>query len=617
MSDLRIVVDVETYPNCFLLAAEHADMPLKWLFEISDFRNDMVELIQFCDWIRQSDGTMIGFNNVGFDYPVLHELLRSGIADPARLYAKAIAIIQSQDDNRFQHMVFPSDRLVRQLDLFKVHHFDNRARSTSLKALEFNMRMDNISDLPFPVGTMLNRDQVEVLREYNQHDVHATKLFYHQSLDMIRFREELSLKHGKDFMNHSDVKIGKEIFQIELEKAGVQCYEYGAKGRQPRQTKRSSIALRECIPAGLNFHHAEFQRIHDWFAEQVITETKGAFKDVKATVDGLDYYFGTGGIHASVESEHFIADDEMMILDVDVTSLYPSIAIEYGHFPAHLGSAFVDVYRRLRTQRVSYAKGTAENAMLKLALNGVYGASGDAYSVFYDPLFTMKITIHGQLLIALLVDRLTQVTGLKVIQANTDGVTMYLPHDVLPTVQAICNEWSIATRLQLEHVEYSKMFIRDVNNYLCVYADGVKTKRKGAYEHDIEWHQNGSALVVPKVAEKCLAEGLPIRETVMNWPDKMDFMIRVKVPRTSKLFIEYGPDMTEQLENTCRYYVSTYGGSLYKLMPPLAKNPTKWRRIGVNTSWKVTPCNRMTDATEAIDYGYYVNEIEKLCLGVM
>lgn len=144
-----------------------------------------------------------------------------------------------------------------------------------------------------------------------------------------------------------------------------------------------------------------------------------------------------------------------------------------------------------------------------------------------------------------------------------------------------------------------------------------KIKRKGAYDYETGWHQNGSMLVVPKVAEQVLAHGKPLVETVMNWPDKMDFMLRVKVPRSSKLFIEYGPDMVEQLENTCRYYVSTYGGSLYKMMPPLAKNPTQWRRIGINTSWKVTPCNRITDATEAIDYRFYINEIEKLCLGVM
>jgi hypothetical protein len=35
-----------------------------------------------------------------------------------------------------------------------------------------------------------------------------------------------------------------------------------------------------------------------------------------------------------------------------------------------------------------------ESAMLKLALNGVYGDSNNVFSVFYDPLFTM--TDHAQ-----------------------------------------------------------------------------------------------------------------------------------------------------------------------------------------------------------------------------
>ena len=53
--------------------------------------------------------------------------------------------------------------------------------------------------------------QVQVLREYNAHDVHATKASYHTSLPMIDFREQLTKKHGKDFLNHNDTKIGAEI----------------------------------------------------------------------------------------------------------------------------------------------------------------------------------------------------------------------------------------------------------------------------------------------------------------------------------------------------------------------------------------------------------------------
>uniref|UniRef100_UPI002B1CEA6B hypothetical protein n=1 Tax=Pseudomonas oryzihabitans TaxID=47885 RepID=UPI002B1CEA6B len=93
-----------------------------------------------------------------------------------------------EDEDRWVHSVKPTDRLVPQIDLYKIHHFDNKARATSLKVLEFNMRADNISDLPFPVGTTLTRENVEVLKEYNAHDVVQTKAFLRHTQDMLRFR---------------------------------------------------------------------------------------------------------------------------------------------------------------------------------------------------------------------------------------------------------------------------------------------------------------------------------------------------------------------------------------------------------------------------------------------
>lgn len=462
---MDIAYDFETYPNCITLAAEHCDYPIRWAFEISDYRDDSVELIEWCRWIADQGGRMVSFNGIGFDYPILHTLIKMGKGNARVLYEKAMAIIHSSDENRFAHMVFPSVRVVEQIDLFKIMHFDNKARATSLKVIEFNMRMDNVSDLPFPVGTPLNPEQIKVLKEYNAHDVTATKRFYHECLPMIRFREELTAKHGRDFMNHNDVKIGKEIFQMELEKVGVTCYQYGPDGRQPKQTKRPTIALKDCIPAWIKFETPEFQRVRDWMAQQTITETKGVFKDVIAHAFGLDFVFGTGGIHASVENKIYRADDDTMILDVDVTSLYPSIAIENGYYPEHLGPRFVQVYRDLRAQRVGYKKGTAENAMLKLALNGVYGASNDQFSVFFDPLFTMKITIGGQLMLCMLVEQIAKYG--EVIQCNTDGVTMLIPRWCRPAFDATCREWETLTKLTLESVEYSIMAIADCNSYIA------------------------------------------------------------------------------------------------------------------------------------------------------
>lgn len=617
------VYDIETFPNVFTIAFEHLYMPLRVAYEISDQVNDSDKVLQFCSSITLNGGRMFGFNNLGFDYPVVHALLKAKDVTAKTLYDKAMAIIGGQkgfgdeeNEKRFLYNVKPSDRLVEQIDVFKIMHFDNRSKATSLKVLEFNMRSDNIEDLPFPVGTDLTPEQIEVLKAYNAHDVSETKKFIHHVLPMIKFREELCQKYpGKDWMNFNDTKIGKEYFIMRLEESGVKCYDFGQSGRQPKQTKRPSIALNEAILPWIRFEDAEFNRVLDWLRQQTITETKGVFDDVTATVNGFTFVFGLGGIHGSVESEVIEAEDEM-IVDWDVTSMYPNIAIKNGFFPYHLGEKFCEIYSDLFEQRKSYGKKTAENAMLKLALNGVYGDSNNKFSVFYDPLYTMATTLNGQLQLCLLAEQLMKIPGLMMIQANTDGLTFKVAKHYRPTLDSISQWWQAVTKLNLEEAQYRTMAIADVNSYIGVYLDG-SVKRKGRYEWDLEWHQNAGALVVAKVAEKVLVDRAPIRETVENWPDIMDFMLRAKVPRSSKLMFEHPGVSQQQLQNTTRYYVAKGGGHLVKVMPPLAKKPNEWRRIGIESGWGVQPCNDIRDAGKLpVDFDYYIKEVEKLCLAL-
>jgi hypothetical protein len=420
-------------------------------------------------------------------------------------------------------------------------------------------------------------------------------------------------------MNHNDTKIGKDYFVMELERAGVQCYDYGPNGRQPRQTRRPSIALKDAILPWITFQEPDFQRMLEWLKAQVITETKGVFKDITATVRGFTFVFGLGGIHGSVESEILESNEEHVIVDLDVTSYYPTLAISNGFYPAHLGRSFVDIYAHLFEERKRHPKGSPENAMLKLALNGVYGDSNNVFSVFYDPLFTMSITLNGQLLLCLLAENLmVNVPGLKLIQCNTDGLTVRFPRKSEAWLRLVTEHWQRITKLTLEQMTYQRMCVRDVNNYIGQYLDG-KVKRKGAYDYEREWFQNHSALVVPKVAEKVLLEGAPIRETVEQWPDMMDFMLRTKVPRSSSLVITYPEqwgDTRFELQNITRYLITKDGGHLFKIMPPL-KGKDTWRQIGVEAGWKVTPCNDIKDARGAqIDFDYYVQEVEKLVLGM-
>lgn len=652
--------DEETYPNAFTCRITHVATDTRWKFEISDRVNQVDAFVTFILALRDCGARMVGYNNVGFDYIVLHYIMMNQHVEARQIYDKAMSVIRGGD--KFGHMIWDRDQIVEQLDLYKVRHFDNMARATSLKSLEIAMRMDNIEDLPFPVGTVLTSDQIDTLLIYNDHDVTATCYFYVRTLPEIEFREVLTERYGRNFMNHNDTKIGKDYFIMELEKNGVECYVKTAGGRQPRQTLRPSICLGDVLFDYVKFEQPEFERIRQYLSNKTITETKGVFKDLNATIDGLSYVFGVGGLHASVPSQVVYSDDDYQIVDVDVASYYPNLAIKNRLFPAHLGDVFCDIYLDVYEQRKSHAKGTPENAMLKLALNGVYGDSNNVYSPFYDPFYTMSITINGQMLLCMLVEQLIKIPGLTMVQCNTDGVTFRCPRQYMEHQRTVCKWWENVTLLELEEALYSRFIVRDVNNYIAEY-EGGELKRKGAYEYNLQWHQDQSALVVPKAAEAALVHGKDIREFIENHDDDYDFMCRAKVPRSNNLMMRWPEyDNAEiELASIVRYYVSKDGGTLVKVAPPTGelgtwkratkvsdtlyeqvmmeiigspepaldvdtagtphdtrihtKNKSKHtiREMGICVGWRVTDCSDVKNFDRStLNYDYYVAEAEKL-----
>jgi hypothetical protein len=430
------------------------------------------------------------------------------------------------------------------------------------------MRSDNIEDLPYPVGATLTSEQMDVLIEYNKHDVMQTLKFYGYSDEAIKLREDLTVQFGFDCTNFNDTKIGKQLFinSLEKESPGI-CYTQTERGRKVNQTKRDYIVIKDCLFPYISFDRPEFKAIHEWFKKQVITETKGVFSDIeehllgevakyaelvvkkkrfkckpsdadllefkrehplgwiveeelKATeyafddngnhilepvldefgnvdtkkkpkkkrvpkisywgcwrvsetlnvvIDGLRYDCSTGGLHASalgiIES-----NSDFKIIDCDVSSMYPNLSISNNAYPKHLGQSFCKVYKELYEERKKHPKGSATNAALKLALNGVYGDSNNEYGPLYDPAYTMSITCSGQMTLLMLVERFLKI-GCKIIQCNTDGVTCLVPTEKIEDYYNECKNWESIVKLQLEYVRYSKMFIRDANNYIAVYEE--------------------------------------------------------------------------------------------------------------------------------------------------
>ena len=337
---------------------------------------------------------------------------------------------------------------------------------------------------------------------------------------------------------------------------------------------------------------------------------------LNAVVDGFRFDFGTGGIHGSITEKVVQSNKKWMTVDCDVSSLYPSLAISNNVYPQHLTPKFCSIYKDLYEQRKSYPKGTPENAMLKLALNGTYGFSNDKYTPFYDPQYTMAITVNGQLSLCLLAERLMKIPNMKIVSINTDGITICFERQYESLYYDICKQWESNVKLQLEYAEYSRMWCRDVNNYIAEYTNG-KLKRKGAYEYEgLELHKNHSSLIVQKAAEAQMVKGLDLETFIREHRDEYDFMLRTKVPRSSRLVLVYEDGTEELQQNICRYYPSKQGGKLIKIMPPLEEGKPE-RRLGINVEYNVKTCNDMKDFdwnTSDIDWDFYINEAKKLVI---
>ena len=350
-----VVYDIENFPNCFTLHAEGLFDAFASTWEISQFRDDRRALFEWFWHCKRNRIPMIGFNNCHYDYPVIHAIFHNPEITYQQIFAKGSAIIRSKD--QFEHSLWTSDEFAPQIDLMKVHHFDNQAKRTSLKALEINMRSDNVVDMPVKVETHLTEDEVNrVLIPYNIHDVKETKQFAIHSLPALEFRVSMIEQLGPEVINYNDSKIGSKLLEKRL--GDDICYSRAGGRKQKRQTVRNLIALNDIIFPYIQFTNPEFQRVLDFMRAQVLrpadiepeaggmvkVTTKGVFAGLKAHVGGVDYHFGTGGIHASVGAQMIQSNNSYVIRDIDVASLYPSIAIANGLYPEHLGARFTEEY---------------------------------------------------------------------------------------------------------------------------------------------------------------------------------------------------------------------------------------------------------------------------------
>jgi hypothetical protein len=617
------VYDVETIASIFTYVAVNTITEETVEYVIHKDKDDSIAFKKHLNSVKG----LIGFNNIGFDYPVIHLFLTEHFVNAKKtveaLYEKAQDIINHQIHGvGFNpHNIWESDMLIQQLDLFKIWHYNNKARMTSLKALEISMNFPNVMDMPID-HTSLDvtlKDIPEIL-EYNLNDVMATLEFYRRSDAKIQLRKDLKEKYGLKCLNYSDTKIGEELMlKLYCEKTlpeGVKLWEY-RKEVKAKRTTRNGIWLNESTFDYIKFKSEKFNTLLDKLNKTVVYNTKGDLKE-SVIYRGFKYDYGSGGIHGCIKAGVYSEDDLYTIIDIDVASLYPSIAIVNGLYPEHLGEIFPTIYNEDIVVPRLAAKKSGDKVMadgLKLSANSVYGKSNDKYSWLYDPKYTMDTTINGQLMLTMLSETIVDhISDLTMIQINTDGLTVRMLRSDEDKLLTICKDWEKDTDLILEYVKYSKMVIGDVNNYAAMTTDD-KCKYKGRFEIDKmvggekAYHKNNSFRIIPLALSNYFFKGIAVEDTIRNHKEIYDFCGRQKfvgkdIGEIHRVNKDNKIEIIKQQKNT-RYYISTNGDSFMKHY-----NKGSYQKI--HWGYKCTIFNKFVDQDDYnVNYDWYIQQTNK------
>lgn len=587
--------DLETLPNFFCAVFKSGDEIR--VFEISIRRNDYEILYMF---LRTEVEALKGYNNLHFDSQIIEYIWdKEKTAEEICEFANKVINAEFPLFNEHSLKIF-------NLDIFKILHLDNKNRRVGLKWCQYMIDWDNIEDMPFYRAVESEAEANQII-EYCKNDVYSTEHLFNINKKELQLRIDLGAKYKMNFLNASDSKIGSELMlKLYCEQTGRNPYEV-----RRLRTERSIIRLKEIIFPYIKFDSDEFSGLLAWFKDRVIKDNEKIEKSF--IYKGFQFDYGLGGIHGSVQNRIVTIEDDELLIDADVASLYPSIAVVNNLYPEHLGIEFAEVYNN-NIVSVRLAEKNKPNgdktiiAALKSASNSVYGKSNDNYSWLKDYQYTLTTTINGQLMLTMLAEKLMTIGEL--IQINTDGLTLKIKKVDEEKYYNICKEWEQITNLVLEYAYYSQMVIRDVNNYIAVYTNG-KTKCKGSFEFEnLPLHKNKSALVSRIAVFNYFTKNIPVEETIRNHTNIFDFCIGVRTKSDSKFFYLDRNGKEYPLSKTIRYFISNKGVVIKKRMTEsqevsyLNKHPQKGK------AWYQTVLNRIDSDQKSYDinHSYYIKQ---------
>ena len=527
------VYDLEVYKNffCGVFISDCGNETKTF-----SFHNKIDELQEMSDFIISKEcGTLVGFNNESYDNIILNYVVDGFNVTNQKIYELSKSIIEKGQKTHNYWNLWRCE-YYKSIDVFCIPK-----RERGLKERACQRHWYNIQDLPIDPELEVDEKDFNDLVRYCFNDVWITLSEYKDIIPLIEIRESLTEKFGVDVRSKHNAGVAEKIFgKLISDKLGVKV-----NALKEKTVKYTDINLRECIPDFIEFETESMKDLLLKLRTQTVDINKEFSRCIN--INGVVLNFGKGGLHSNDTPKVLNSDDGTLLLDVDVTSYYPQIIINGNYEPANCKGHFIPIIKELTALRVD-AKKRGDKVIadgLKIPLNSASGKFNDKYSVMFDTLAYLSMTITGQLAIIMLMESLSN-AGHKVLSVNTDGVLLQIDRSKKKEVHEICKRWEEKTAFNLEYTPYKKFACRDINNYVALCENG-EIKKKGIF-----YKGRSTPDIISEALVGFFVNDIPVKTTVNDCQDLRQFLSYRHISYSNQMTIdgEFIP------EKTLRFYYS-------------------------------------------------------------
>lgn len=581
--------DIEIYKNYYLIKFQNINtMQIRYLEVFNGIeKTDLPCTIK--SFLQNENNTFVSFNGINFDAVMIDAYLKG--YDTEQIKKICDYVISEGKPHWITRKKFKLREVV-------FDHIDLKEPApgvgASLKLYGGRMGMPKLQELPIPPEKILTRKEADDISTYCDNDLETTTALYLSIEQQIQLRIELTEKYKIDLRSKSDAQMAAAIFKVYLEDKGVNV--------SKRTDKVKPFKFN--MPDWVNFNSDVLMDMKKKVMDTTfMISDKGKLVLPKALVapfeyDGSKYTMGLGGLHDKNKSHWYEMDDNHLMLELDGTSFYPSIIIDQGLYPKHLGMKFLPIYNELLKKRV-HAKQIGDKVTdktYKIILNGTFGLYSNIHSYLYSPELLLQITLSGQFSLMLLVEMMAE-KGIKTVSSNTDGNVIILHKDKIEEMRNIAFDWELRTGLALEETFYKSMYMTNVNNYVAVTSKG-DIKGKGTFA-DLGLMKNPSDFICTKAIKAFLSYCTPIKETIESG-EITDYLT---VRRVNGGAVWKGVEQGKVI----RFYHSTKGESIHYV--------TNGNKVPKSDGCK--PIMDLPDTVPGdIDYDWYIEQTKKLLLSM-